>query len=157
MRIIKALLTGAKFGIELDRYLNDLVYECHETDRNTTSGYQIVYEIEVPNYDKTKRLITARGAGFKVEVHYNLEELVHFNVYNGVDTSICEVDFVNQTLTMRIRLEDDKPYKFKFEDMRSPDFLFNFDIEYGIGEAIKEYMQEIDYLISEYGVRQYIQ
>ena len=157
MRMIKALLTGANFGIVLDKYLHDIVYECHETETNTRTGWDIIYSIEVPNYNKTKRLITARGAGLKVEVLYDLEQMIQFNVYNGVDTSICEIDFVHQTLTMRINTTDEKPYKFKFEDMRSTDFVFNFDIEYGVGQAIKEYMDEIDYLISEYGFRQYIQ
>lgn len=156
MRMIKALLTGARFGIVLERYLNDIVYECHETDRNTRNGYNIVYSIEVPNYDKTKRLISASGCGINAVVLYDSEKLVKFSVYNSLDNLILQINALEEVFIMRINDDDKEPSKFKFEDMRSPDFLFNFDIEFGIAEAIKEYMQEIDEFISEYGFRQYL-
>lgn len=156
MKMIKALLTGARFGIVLERYLNDLVYELDETDRKSNQT-QIHYQICVPSNNKKNRLILARSNEISVDICYSNEKVQYFNVYNSNEKVILEIDFVNETFSMRINDEDKEPTKLNFEDMKSPDFLFNFNIEYGVGEGIKEYMQEIDEFISEYGFRQYLQ
>lgn len=153
--MIKALLTGAKFGIVLDRYLHDLVYEVDETDRSSNLS-QVQYQISVPHNNKNNRLVFARTHELSVDICYSYGNVQYFNVYNSNEKVILEIDFVNETFSMRINDDDKEPSKFKFEDMRSPDFLFNVNIEFGIAEAIKEYMQEIDEFISEYGFRQYL-
>ena len=160
MRMIKALVTGHKDigGIHLDKFLHDLKYECIEDERSASLS-QIVYNIEIPE-DKRDRIISAKTVHYIVEVKYSnqvLESIELTSRHDPKDVTIMKVDYKEQTLMMKISVDDQEASIFKFEDMRSTDFIFNFDIELGIGEALKEYMQEIDWFFSEYGSRPYLQ
>lgn len=160
MRMIKALVTGHTDlgGIHLDKYLHDLKYECIEDERSAKLS-QTVYNIEIPD-DKRDRVITASTVHYIAQVKYTnqvLESIELISRHHPTNVCIMKVDYKEQTLMMKINVDDQETSMFKFEDMRSPDFIFNFDIELGIGEAIKEYLQEIDWFFSEYGSRLYLQ
>lgn len=159
MRLIKALVTGHKdMGIHLDKFLHDLKYECIEDERSSDLT-QVLYRIDVPE-DKRDREISASTLQYRVIVKYSNEVLQSIELigkrFTPPDVSIMKVDYQEQTLMMKISADDNISTVFHFRDMRSPDFIFNSDIELGIGDAIKEYMEEIDWFFSEYGSRQYL-
>jgi len=159
MKWIKALISGHKeTGIRLDDYLHDLKFEVHE-DKKYSNMFDVQYRIEFSD-DKKGRIISARNLPYIVIVRYNNEVLQSFELYQSsfsVDYKLqMKVDYHEQIFMMKMKYTDDDISTFRFEDMRSSDFIFNYDIENGAGEQIKAYIEEIDFLFTEYGSRKYL-